>query len=71
MGIYGRTEALAARVKEAAEKVVSAQESRPQRLKPHSNQCSYRSGKPLRHPKSSARASFSATSETRALHKTR
>jgi hypothetical protein len=30
----------------------------PQRLKPHSRQSSYRSGEPLRHPKSSAKSSF-------------
>jgi len=33
---------------------------RPQRLKPDSRQCTYGSGKPLRHPKSSAKSSFSA-----------
>jgi len=33
---------------------------RPQRLKPDSRQCTYDSGKPLRHPKSSAKSSFSA-----------
>jgi hypothetical protein len=40
--------------KEATEKVLPDQELEPQRLKRHSKQCSYRSGKPLRHPKSSA-----------------
>ncbi|MGA2964705.1 MAG: hypothetical protein ABSD64_00725 [Terriglobales bacterium] len=46
---------------EAAEESLPDQEQQPQRLKPHSGQCSYRSGKPLRHPKSSARSSFSAS----------
>src|SRR5208282_3963676 len=32
--------------------VVFEQDSCPQRLKPYSGQCSYRSGKPLRHPNS-------------------
>jgi hypothetical protein len=45
---------------QAAEKVVSGPESRPQRLKPDSKQSGYRSGKPLRHPKSGATPSFSA-----------
>src|SRR5208282_1777774 len=34
----------------------------PQRLKPQSGQCRYRSGEPLRHPKPRATASFSAPS---------
>jgi hypothetical protein len=34
---------------------------RPQRLKPDSKQCTYRSGKPLRHPKSSTTPTFSAS----------
>src|ERR1019366_735867 len=38
---------------QAAEKVIPERELSPQRLKPHSKQCSYRSGKALRHPKSS------------------
>jgi hypothetical protein len=36
---------------EVAEKVVSGQEPRPQRLKPYSNKCSYRSAEALRHLK--------------------
>src|SRR5260370_41813174 len=48
---------------QAAEKVVSEQEPRPQRLKPHSKQCSYRSAEALRHPKSRATSSFSAACE--------
>src|SRR5208282_5463667 len=35
----------------------------PQRLKPHSKQGGYRSGEPLRHPKSSATSTFSASCE--------
>jgi hypothetical protein len=35
----------------------------PQRLKPNSKQCAYRSGEPLRHPKSTARATFCASCE--------
>src|ERR1019366_7419089 len=35
-------------------KSISSAAVSPQRLKPHSKQCSSRSGKPLRHPKSSA-----------------
>jgi hypothetical protein len=35
----------------------------PQRLKPHSKQGGYRSGEPLRHPKSSATSSFPAACE--------
>jgi hypothetical protein len=35
----------------------------PQRLKPDSERSLYRSAEALRHPKSSAMASFSATSE--------
>ena len=48
--------------REVAEKVASEREPRPQRLKPHSKQGGYRSGEPLRHPKSSATSSFSAAS---------
>jgi hypothetical protein len=48
---------------QAAEKVASRQEPRPQRLKPHSKQCSYRSAEALRHPKSRAKSSFSAAWE--------
>jgi hypothetical protein len=43
---------------QAAEKVIPERELSPQRLKPHSKQCSYRSGKPLRHPKSSTTSIF-------------
>ena len=46
-----------------AEEVVSEQEPCPQRLKPSSKRCSYRSGEPLRHPKSSAKPIFSASCE--------
>jgi hypothetical protein len=46
---------------EAAEKVVPERELCPQRLKPHSKQCSYRNAEALRHPKSRATPSFSAT----------
>jgi hypothetical protein len=56
--------ALAARLKEAAETVFPEQKPQPQRLKPHSKQCRYRSGKPLRHPKSSATPTFSAACKT-------
>ena len=52
----GRTAKLAA--KATAENVASGQEPRPQRLKPHSKQCSYRSAEALRHPKSSATPSY-------------
>ena len=45
---------------EVAEKLGSGLARLPQRLKPHSKQSSYRSGKPLRHPKASATPSFSA-----------
>jgi hypothetical protein len=56
--------------KQAAEKVASGQEPRPQRLKPHSKQCSYRSAEALRHPKSQAKSSFSATckAEFKTMH---
>ncbi len=37
---------------------VSEQGSCPQRLKPDSQQCAYRSGEPLRHPKASSTSSF-------------
>ena len=46
---------------QVAEKLTPAQKACPQRLKPHSKQCSYRSAEALRHPKSNARSSFSAT----------
>jgi len=70
-GSYGTAE-------EAAEKVILQREPRPQRLKPYSEQCSYRSGEPLhpitpkagvlrtpalRHPKAKATSSFSASCE--------
>src|ERR1035437_3288837 len=55
--------ALGDTAEQAAEKVASGQEPRPQRLKPHSKQCSYRSAEALRHPKSRAKSSFSATGE--------
>jgi len=58
---------LAARVEVVAEKVFPEREFLPQRLKPHSKQCTYRSAKALRHPKSRAKPSFSANSERRAL----
>jgi hypothetical protein len=41
-----------------AEKVASERKPRPQRLKPYLKWCSYRSGEPLRHPKSSATPNF-------------
>jgi hypothetical protein len=50
-------------LEEVAEKVVSGQEPRPQRLKPYSNKCSYRSAEALRHLKSRATSSFSAACE--------
>jgi hypothetical protein len=56
--------ALSGTAEQAAEKVVSGQESRPQRLKPDSKQCTYRSSEALRHPKSRATSSFSAACET-------
>jgi hypothetical protein len=43
-----------------SDKVVSDLAPIPRRLKPESKQSSYRSGKPLRHPKSSAEAISSA-----------
>jgi hypothetical protein len=43
---------------QAAEKVASGQEPRPQRLKPHSKQCSYRSAEALRHPKIASKIEF-------------
>jgi hypothetical protein len=55
--------ALDGTAEQAAEKVASGQEPRPQRLKPYSKQCSYRSAEALRHPKSRAKSSFSATCE--------
>jgi hypothetical protein len=48
---------------EAAEKLIPEQSLRPQRLKPHSKQCTYRSGEPLRHPKSSTTPTSSASCE--------
>jgi len=42
---------------------VSEQGPCPQRLKPNSQQCAYRSGEPLRHPKSNATPTFSAACE--------
>jgi ferredoxin len=44
-----------------AEKLVPGQKVRPQRLKPDSKQRTYRSGEPLRHPKSSTRSTLSAS----------
>jgi hypothetical protein len=41
-------------------KVVSGRKLCPQRLKPYSRRCSYRSGEPLRHPKSTATPTSSA-----------
>jgi len=38
--------------------VVFEQDSRPQRPKPYSGQCSYRSGKPPRHPNSNTSLSL-------------
>jgi hypothetical protein len=43
-----------------AEKVV-CEEWSPQRLKPHSKQCSYRSAEALRHPKPEGNIEFSAS----------
>jgi hypothetical protein len=51
---------LSGTAKQLAEKIVSERKPLPQRLKPYSKQCSYRSGKPLRQPKSSAIPTFSA-----------
>jgi hypothetical protein len=48
---------------EAAEKALPNQELRPQRLKPPSEQCGYRSGEPLRHPKATATSSISVSGE--------
>jgi hypothetical protein len=50
-----------------AEEVVPERETCPQRLKPYSQQCTYRSGEPLRHPKSSATSTFSASCEAASL----
>jgi hypothetical protein len=47
--------------KQAAEKGIAGLQPCPQRLKPDSKQCTYRSGKPLRHPKSSTTPTFSAS----------
>jgi len=52
--------ALSGTAEEAAEKVVRDQTVSPQRLKPDSKQSSYRSAEALRHPKSTAKLSFSA-----------
>ncbi|MGO9403094.1 MAG: DNA polymerase Y family protein [Terriglobales bacterium] len=57
-------------VKPTAEKVVSKQGPCPQRLKPNSQQCAYRSAEALRHPKASSTLSFSASSETGPCPKT-
>src|ERR1019366_7071305 len=46
-----------------AEKVVREREPCPQRLKPNSKQCTYRSAEALLHPKSSATPTFSASCE--------
>jgi hypothetical protein len=48
---------------QAAEKVIFGQKALPQRLKPHSKQCTYRSAEALRHPKSRTTPSFSAARE--------
>ena len=48
---------------QAAEKLIPDQTVLPQRLKPDSKQSSYRSAEALRHPKSSAKLSFSAACE--------
>jgi hypothetical protein len=40
----------------------------PQRLKPHSKQISYRSGKPLRHPKSNTQKQTQRHPITRGAH---
>jgi len=55
-GPYGIAEQL-------AEKVVREREPCPQRLKPNSKQCTYCSGEPLLHPKSSTTPTFSASCE--------
>jgi glutamate carboxypeptidase len=49
--------------KQAAGKLIRAQRVPPQRLKPYSKQCSYRSAEALRHLKSSARPTVSAASD--------
>jgi hypothetical protein len=43
---------------EAAEKVASGQDPRPQRLKPDSKQNTYLSAEALRHPKSKSKIEF-------------
>jgi len=43
-------------IEQAAESQIPAQKARPQRLKPHSRQCIYRSAEALRHPKSKSGA---------------
>jgi hypothetical protein len=43
--------ALDGTAEQAVEKLVSKQKAFPQRLKPHSKQCTYRSAEALRHPK--------------------
>jgi hypothetical protein len=47
----------------AAKEGLPDQGPRPQRLKPVSEPCSYRSGEPLRHPKPNATSSFSLSGE--------
>jgi soluble lytic murein transglycosylase-like protein len=59
------TATIAARA--AADKFIREQRLHPQRLKPNSKQCSYRSAKALRHPKADATPSFSATWKAAAL----
>src|SRR5208337_4069086 len=54
-------------VRAAADKFIREQRLHPQRLKPNSKQCSYRSAKALRHPKADAPPSFSATWKAAAL----
>jgi len=48
---------------EAAEKVIFGRKLDLSGWKPHWKQASYRSGEPLRHPKSSATSNFSASCE--------
>jgi len=52
-------------VLQAAEKIVAEEGLNPQRLKPHSKQCGYRSAEALRHPKSRRLKSGSALSFSR------
>jgi hypothetical protein len=56
---------------EAAEELIPGQTVLPQRLKPDSKQSSYRSAEALRHPKPSAKWSFSAACEVVPFPKTR